>query len=230
MSQSTAIIDIENLSFTYPKTAAPVLVIPKWKVRHGDRVFINGESGSGKSTLLKLLSGLEVGEGSLKVDGVEIGKLSARARDRFRAQKTGIVFQQFNLIPYLSALENVLLAASLAGQLNSSTKQRASELLAAVSLGDDTRGKVVRLLSVGQQQRVAIARALINSPKLLLFDEPTSSLDSKNGQLFIDMLFDVLQSYPATLIFVSHDHRHAGRFDEEITIEKFLPSYLGAGE
>ena len=170
-----------------------------------------------------MLSGLEIGQGSIKIDSTDLTKLSVRLRNRFRAKNIGIVFQQFNLIPYLSAKENILLGATLAGNNNRSIIDFAKSLLIKVGLKENQWNKKSLQLSFGQQQRVAIARALINSPKLLLLDEPTSALDTRNTHLFMELLFELLEENASTLIFVSHDHSHAPRFNRKISIESFLP-------
>ena len=224
MSENAPIIEITDFTFQYDKAPSTLLEIPNWHVQHGERLFLEGESGSGKSTLLKLLSGLELGQGKLTVNNIELAKLSARKRDRFRARHIGVVFQQFNLIPYLTAIENILLAASLAGNSNQNANEYAKTLLSEVGLKESEWHKTEKQLSVGQQQRVAIARALINTPKLLLLDEPTSALDSENAGLFMDLLFNLLDKHTSTVIFVSHDHRHASRFERQISIQTFLPS------
>ena len=214
-------VDIQNLTFTYSGDQPNLISVSSWQVPRGSKIFLEGKSGSGKSTFLKLLSGLELGSGVINVGGTNLTTLPTRKRDRFRAKNIGVVFQQFNLIPYLSAIDNVLLAASLAGNKSASLLEAVRSLFKRVGLTETEWLKTERHLSVGQQQRVAIVRALINSPGLLLFDEPTSALDEENTQLFINLLFDLLEESSAALIYVSHDQQHASRFDQVLPISAF---------
>lgn len=205
-------IDIASLEYRYPKSEVDALHVQQWRVLPGEHVFLKGESGSGKSTLLQLLCGLRVGAGQLAVLGTALHKLTQSKRDRFRSQHIGMVFQQFNLIPYLSAVDNVALAATLAGQ-GKHANERAEELLGHVGLLTSASKQTANTLSIGQQQRVAIARALINSPEILLLDEPTSALDDHNQTMFMDTLMHHLDLNPATsVVFVSHDAKLASYF------------------
>lgn len=207
------------LTFAYSGGLDPVIRIPDWQVAIGERVFLKGASGTGKSTLLKLLCGLHTGSGKLSVAGVELAELSSAKRDRFRVQNIGVVFQQFNLIPYLSSLNNVLLAASLAGCAGAKSKRLAQSLLNDTGLEPKLWQQRADTLSIGQQQRVAISRALINSPSVLLFDEPTSALDDANRNLFMQVLTQHLEEHSdTTAIFVSHDTRLASYFDHSIAL------------
>lgn len=211
-------IDISSLSYSYPKAALETLHIPHWQVDVGEHVFLQGASGSGKSTLLQLLCGLKVGVGKLRIAGAALGQLSQAKRDQFRARHIGMVFQQFNLIPYLSAVDNVLIAANLAG-FTKDAKKQAEHLLNQVGLSHAAWRQAANGLSIGQQQRVAIARALINSPDLLLLDEPTSALDEANQMLFINALMHHLECHPTTtVVFVSHDARLASYFERSINL------------
>ncbi|MDZ7924361.1 MAG: ATP-binding cassette domain-containing protein [Marinagarivorans sp.] len=219
------------LSFTYSNSLDPIVQIPKWQVVVGERVFLQGASGMGKSTLLQLLCGLRIGSGKLSVEGVELAQLSAAKRDRFRAQNIGVVFQQFNLIPYLSSLDNILLAASLAGRANAQTKALAQSLLSDTGLAPKLWQQRADTLSIGQQQRIAIARALINSPSLLLFDEPTSALDEVNRNLFMQMLSTYIEGHKnTTVIFVSHDTRLASYFDSSIALSELSSGRAGEAD
>lgn len=196
---------VNDLTFSYAKGSAPVLNIPRWEVSAGERVFVQGASGSGKSTLLNVLCGtLPAQSGEVSVLGTNLNALSARKRDRFRANHIGYVFQQFNLIPYLNVIENV----QLGGQFSTRTPAPRSEiehLLQRLNIDTQLWRRAAKALSIGQQQRVAIARALINRPELLVVDEPTSSLDHKNRDDFMQLLMELLEDTPTTLIFVSHD-------------------------
>lgn len=200
-------INIKNLHFAYPgKRQPPVLAIPEWRVARGDRIFLKGPSGSGKSTLLNLLAGiLVVNQGTIEVLGQNFGELSSRARDRFRAVHIGIVFQQFNLIHYLSVLDNIRLAAHFGKKDSADLDLKARQLFAALGLENTLITKKASDLSVGQQQRVAIARALINHPEILIADEPTSALDSDTRDAFMDIILEISKAQGNTLIFVSHD-------------------------
>lgn len=180
----------------------------------GEHVFLYGPSGSGKSTLLGLLAGLQVPtRGAVSILGEELSGRSARQRDRFRAQHIGVVFQQFNLIPYLSVVDNVLLASHFGGSRQPSSRSKALDLLTRVNLDDSLHNRLASELSIGQQQRVAIVRALINSPQLLLVDEPTSALDHTNRDAFLSLLFEVVQASGCAMVFVSHDPAIAASFE-----------------
>jgi len=218
---SPSAIAIENLVFRYPgKTAAPVLSIRHWQVEPGQRVFLSGPSGGGKTTLLNLLAGVTTAtDGKLEVLGVELAKLSNRQRDRFRASHIGMVFQQFNLIPYLSILDNLLLAARLGGTSSTTAKKRAISLFTALGLDNDILAKRPEHLSTGQQQRAAIARALVNAPAILLADEPTSALDNVLRDNFIQHLLTATEEWNSTLIFVSHDHNLSHCFQQAVSMQ-----------
>ncbi|MEP1445983.1 MAG: ATP-binding cassette domain-containing protein [Paraglaciecola sp.] len=203
-AQPTPAIELNQVVHSYSKDSP--LCFSKWTVEVGQQVFLYGDSGSGKSTLLNLLSGiLAPQQGSIKLFGNDITKFSNRRRDRFRAENIGVVFQQFNLIPYLSVAKNIELAVYLA----KSPKQKLSEpilqLMAALKLPNSILNTPVASLSVGQQQRVAIMRAFINSPKLLLIDEPTSALDNNAKQGFVTLLLEMCQTHNTSMVFVSHD-------------------------
>jgi putative ABC transport system ATP-binding protein len=144
--------------------------------------------------------------------------LAAGKRDRFRAKHLGVVFQQFNLIPYLSALENVLLAAQFGTSDRRGARQRAIELLESVNLPSSLHDRKAAALSIGQQQRVAIVRALINEPSLLLVDEPTSALDHNNRDAFLALLFDMLADMDCAMVFVSHDPTIGRLFDKHVRL------------
>lgn len=189
----------------------PVLDIHHWSVGAGEQVFVHGPSGAGKSTLLNLLAGILLpSAGTIEILGNPLHTLSGSQRDKWRARHIGVVFQQFNLIPYLSGLNNIKLAAHFAKTTNTST--RASELLTALGLESRIHDQPASMLSIGQQQRVAIARALINQPELLIVDEPTSALDQQNRDAFMSLLLSQVKLHDTTLIFVSHDLGLADRF------------------
>ncbi|WP_370217125.1 ABC transporter ATP-binding protein [Thalassolituus sp.] len=206
-------MSLNDLIFSYDQTA-PLLNIPSWEVEQGEKVFLKGASGSGKSTLLQLLAGLlSPQSGNINVFGTQLDTLNQRQRDQFRAENIGYIFQQFNLIPYLSAFDNVLLSGEFGKSNKQENQSRARELLTQLQLPEYTWQQQGRLLSIGQQQRVAIARALLSSPKLLIADEPTSALDEDNRDAFMRTLMELADTQNSTLIFVSHDARLADYFD-----------------
>lgn len=203
-----------------------VIALDAFAVAHGERVFVRGPSGSGKSSLLGLLAGVLVPRtGHVRIQETIVSSLSATKRDRFRADHIGYVFQQFNLLPYLSVLDNVLLGCAFSPQRQLRAggslllRQEAIRLLAALGL-DDTRLHERRVieLSVGQQQRVAAARALIGGPTLLLADEPTSALDTDARDAFLRLLLLECERAGAGLVFVSHDTGLARHFDRIVEL------------
>ena len=201
-------INIQEMKFSHDGNSKKALIdIRSWSVDRGERIFVHGPSGAGKSTLLNLVSGLlRCSEGEISVLGERLDRLNSRQRDRFRANHLGYVFQRFNLVPYLSAIENIDLARSfLTRKDRLSNKLKASELLDSLDLASDDWRKPVSRLSTGQQQRVAIARALVNTPEILIADEPTSSLDQQNRENFMSILMQLVESKEMTLLFVSHD-------------------------
>jgi putative ABC transport system ATP-binding protein len=184
----------------------PLLDIDQWAVQRGERVLIHGPSGVGKSTLMNILSGLlTCATGEVSVLGKRLDQMSVRQRDQFRADNIGCVFQRFNLIPYLNAIDNIGLANTFSAGGNGRWREEAAALLTALTVHEDSWAKPTSNLSMGQQQRVAIARALINSPEILIADEPTSSLDSENRDNFLSLLMGLIKERDMTLIFVSHD-------------------------
>lgn len=212
-------VHLSEVGFVFERGEERVLDIPSWEVARSERVFLQGESGSGKSTLLSLLSGMFVpSSGRVSVLGTEVSSLSTRERDRFRAENIGFVFQQFNLIPYLSVLDNILLAAQFGEVAGVSAQTRAEEFLIKVNLGSELHHRPAGQLSIGQQQRVAIVRALINSPELLLVDEPTSALDHRNRDAFLNLLTEILSESGCAMIFVSHDPEIGKYFDRKLTM------------
>ena len=204
---------LQDLIFSYHDHDT-LLNIPRWEVAAGEKVFIQGESGSGKSTLLNLIAGiLPATSGQITLLDERVDQLNQRQRDRFRAGNIGYIFQQFNLIPYLNAVDNILLANEFSKKVKRNGIARAQELLEQLQLPDSVWRLPGQSLSIGQQQRVAIARALFNSPRLIIADEPTSALDQKNRTAFMATLMDLCDAYQSTLIFVSHDPTLACDFD-----------------
>jgi len=203
-------INLANLRFSYPEQPhSLVLDIPFWSLSAGEHTLIYGSSGSGKSTFLNILNGvLSVNSGHVEVLGQELNKMTRRQRDTFRANNIGYIFQQFNLIPYLNAIENIQLARYFSKsepKLKSSINAEIEALLKSLNMPEKDWSKPVRTLSIGQQQRIAIARALINKPALLIADEPTSSLDQDNRDAFMALLISIVEDNGITLLFVSHD-------------------------
>lgn len=217
------IVELDQLRYRWKGQDRDILHIPKLCIAQGEHVFLQGESGSGKTTLLNLLAGiLSPTAGSIRLLEQDMHKASSATRDRFRADHTGVIFQQFNLLPYLSVLENVTLPCHFsarrrenAGDMNES----ALSLLNYLQLGESVRNSVVTSLSVGQQQRVAVARALIGKPEIIIADEPTSALDTSARNRFIDLLFMQAEIQNSTIIFVSHDPQIAGRFPRVVELK-----------
>ncbi|MGH7521815.1 MAG: ABC transporter ATP-binding protein [Gemmatimonadales bacterium] len=193
----------EDLEQTYLSGGRPLTVLRDINLAIAPQEFvaITGPSGSGKTTLLGLLAGLDrPTRGVIRLDGQDLGPLSEDARARFRAENVGFVFQTFQLLPTLTALENVLVPLELLGR----KRDGAPELLAQVGLGDRTHHYPAQL-SGGEQQRVAIARAFANGPKILFADEPTGSLDTDTGKTVIDLLVELNRDAGTTLVLVTHD-------------------------
>ncbi|MDR2051298.1 MAG: ATP-binding cassette domain-containing protein [Deltaproteobacteria bacterium] len=221
-------VSLRAVSFAWPGQENPVLHIPELTIKAGERLFIFGPSGSGKSTLLGLLSGvLTASEGEVSVQGTALHKLGGAARDRFRGDHVGVIFQQFNLVPYLSILENVLIPcrfsarrAARAARQAGSAALAARNLLECLDLRAELWERRVAHLSVGQQQRVAAARALIGGPELLIADEPTSSLDADRRRDFLRLLLRECENSGSTLIFVSHDQGLAAEFSSAANFEE----------
>jgi putative ABC transport system ATP-binding protein len=215
-------LTLTNLIYHWPRQPAPCLDIPQFAIAAGERVFLHGPSGGGKSTLLAVLGGVALPDhGTVTLLDEQIGMLGGRARDRFRADHIGFIFQQFNLLPWLSALDNVLLPCTFsAGRAARTDDARATaeQLLTHLDLAPELWQRPATELSVGQQQRVAAARALIGKPEIVLADEPTSALDAPRQQRFIDLLLAETQAAGAALLFVSHDDRLAARFDRRVAL------------
>jgi len=217
---SPAIV-LNDVQFSYTKNADKALInIANWQVEQGESVFLFGPSGSGKSTLLNLLAGvLTPQQGEIVLKGEKIHAMSAKQRDRFRSRHIGFVFQQFNLIPYLSVKDNILLASHIAGTSKTLVEQRLEHLFNGLQLDQALLASPAAKLSVGQQQRVAIVRALINQPEIIIADEPTSALDSDARSSFIALLLAQIAQTGATLIFVSHDRSLAQYFSQHVNFD-----------
>lgn len=217
-------VRIADAAFAY-RRGPVVLQVDEFAVAGGERVFIAGASGSGKSTLLALIGGVVAPAGGVvEVLGERLSGLAPAARDRFRADHIGFIFQMFNLLPYLSVLDNVLLPCRF-------SPRRAEQAGGRAGLGDEAKRLLSRLgfpaaalrspaadLSVGQQQRVAAARALIGRPRLVIADEPTSALDTASRERFLRLLLGECAAAGATVLFVSHDEALTGHFTRQVTM------------
>ncbi|MEO4047134.1 ABC transporter ATP-binding protein [Pseudomonas sp. CAU 1711] len=220
-----ALIELSDLGFAWPGQAE-LLDIPAFRLQRGESLFLKGPSGSGKTTLLGLLGGVQKpGRGSLRLLGQELATLSAAARDRFRVDHTGYIFQQFNLLPFLSVRENVELPcrfsksrARRAAERYGSVDAAAAQLLEHLGLKTELLQRRADSLSIGQQQRVAAARALIGQPELVIADEPTSALDHDAREAFLQLLFAECRAAGASLLFVSHDQSLAPLFDRSLSL------------
>lgn len=214
-SAITPAVSLDSVRFTWPGSPVPDFSISELHIARGERLFVEGPSGSGKSTLLGLLAGVNVPQqGAVSILGTALSSLGGSARDRFRADHIGYLFQMFNLLPYLSVVENVTLPLRFSAHRRARVDEPTAEagrLLDHLGMGG-LMERPVGKLSVGQQQRVA-ARALIGGPEIILADEPTSSLDAAHAESFIKLLFDECAAAKTTLVFVSHDTRLAPLFD-----------------
>ncbi len=222
---SAPLLAIDNLGFAWPRQAE-LLDIPSFRLGRGESLFLKGPSGSGKTTLLGLIGGVQkAGRGSIRLLDSDLGSLSAGARDRFRVDHTGYIFQQFNLLPFLSVRENVglpchfsPLRAERARKRHGSTDAAAASLLEHLGLPPELFERRADSLSIGQQQRVAAARALIGQPELVIADEPTSALDADSREVFLQLLFSECRAAGASLLFVSHDQGLAPLFDRSLSL------------
>ncbi|GAD78774.1 ABC transporter ATP-binding protein [Vibrio ezurae] len=222
--QTDTVIELKDVRFSWPGNTTPTLELPALTVKQGEHVFIKGPSGCGKSTLLSLLTGITTSDsGFLKVLDTELSPLSQTQRDRFRADNIGYIFQQFNLLPYLSVIDNVILPCQFSKQrkhgVDGDLKQQARQLLQRLHLAEELLEKPVVELSIGQQQRVAAARALIGKPRLIIADEPTSSLDFANRTAFLELLMEQAEEANSTLVFVSHDPTLEALFNTRLNLQ-----------
>ncbi len=218
-----AVLDISDIGFRWPGRTGFSLTVPHLSVDQGESVLLLGESGSGKSTLLSLICGTILPEeGKVTIAGTDTTTLSGSARDSFRAEKFGVIFQQFNLLPFGSVLDNILLPLRFAPDRRKRVSNPQAEAVALCEALGLPRGVVAakaQTLSVGQQQRVAVARALIGQPPLVIADEPTSALDATTQAAFLDLLFAKIATHKTSLLMVSHDPRLGERFDRVIRLE-----------
>jgi putative ABC transport system ATP-binding protein len=220
MSVSSHVIRVSEVTKDLPlgKVMIHALRGVTMEVDRGEMVGIVGPSGSGKSTLLGIIGGLDSPTaGQIEIDGVDISRMSEDRLTEIRNEKIGFIFQFFNLIPTLTALENVALPIQFARRRQYNPEKRARELLKTLGLGDRLHHRPSEL-SGGQQQRVAIARALANNPPLILADEPTGNLDSEAGEMVMNTLSDIRQREGTTVIFVTHDPMLAARMDRVLRL------------
>lgn len=230
MSKATIpALAIENLEFTWPGRDGFSISVEAFSVAPGERILLTAPSGAGKSTLIALISGILVAQrGSIAVGGIDLARLNPSQRDGLRAEQIGLIFQSFNLISYLTALDNILLPLSFApDRLRRAGGWAAAEKTAGAMLEEiglpfaEIARKKAANLSIGQQQRVAVLRALIGSPPLIIADEPTSALDSDRQQAFLAMLDDQLDRTGSALLMVSHDPGLTARFDRTVPLASF---------
>jgi putative ABC transport system ATP-binding protein len=216
-----AIIETRDLCKVFKDTASDVIAVNKvtLSIGQGEFTAVVGPSGSGKTTLLNLIGGLDrPTSGSIAIDGQDISTLSDKQMTAFRLYNLGFIFQAYNLIPVLTARENVSFVMDLQGKKHSETERRANELLEAVALGDCKDRRPAKL-SGGQQQRVAVARALASKPKFILADEPTANLDSHSATNLLDIMERLNRDEHTTFIFSTHDPRIMAKARRIITLE-----------
>jgi putative ABC transport system ATP-binding protein len=218
----TAAVQVRALRHTWPGASTPTLIIDALDVDAGQTLFLRGPSGSGKSTLLALLAGVLVadgGNGEVRLLDASWRTMSAAQRDRHRADHLGYIFQQFNLLPYLSVIDNVRLPCRFSARRRQRAGSGAAErLLERMGMDASLWHRAAGVLSVGQQQRVAAARALIGAPEVVLADEPTSALDEDLRDAFMTLLLERCAEAGSALVFVSHDARLAPRFARRVDL------------
>ena len=234
---SAAVVAMDGVGFAWPGKGSFSLAIDHFSLECGERMLLLGPSGGGKSTFLALVAGIVAPQrGSVAILGTDIAQLSCAARDAFRAEHLGIIFQMFNLLPYGSLTDNVALPLSFSRARAARVAERggaekeAARLLRELGIEEALiRDKAAASqLSVGQQQRVAAARALIGSPELIIADEPTSALDRDRQQAFLDLLFGVVAEAGSTLMMVSHDQTLAPRFSRVVRLDDIAKAGRGA--
>lgn len=223
MATANAILNLQQVQFRWPGRTSFSLEINSFTVEAGESVLLLGRSGSGKSTLLSLICGTVLAQaGSVHVAGRNIARLSGGARDQFRGEKIGMIFQQFNLLPFGTVRDNILLPLRFAPERRAragNATVEAARLCTALGLPDGILTARAASLSVGQQQRVAVARALIGQPPILIADEPTSALDQGTQVAFLDLLFEQVRAQGSTLLMVSHDTTLSAHFDRVAAME-----------
>ncbi|WP_417258967.1 ABC transporter ATP-binding protein [Celeribacter sp.] len=219
-----AILTLSDVAYRWAGRKGFSLSVPDLCVAKCESVLLLGESGSGKSTLLSLICGtIQPDQGRIDIAGTDISALSGGARDKLRAEYIGVIFQQFNLLPFGSVLDNILLPLRFAPARRKRTGDaaaQATQLCTALGLPEGVTQAKATALSVGQQQRVAVARALIGHPPLIIADEPTSALDANSQTAFLDLLFAQTAAHDTSLLMVSHDPRLGDRFDRVIRMDE----------
>ena len=215
-------VELRDVVFRWQDGDAFVLELPELVLAAGERLFVHGPSGSGKSTLLNLIGGVvQPARGDVRLLGQPLAALGTAARDAFRAAHTGLIFQQFNLIPYLSVLDNVLLPCRFSqrrAERAGDETQEARRLLTALDIAAELWTRPANRLSVGQQQRVAAARALLGKPEIIIADEPTSALDAGRQAAFLDLLLAEARAAGSSVLFVSHDLALADHFERTLEL------------
>ena len=221
-----SIIKIDTVKFYWSKKSNFKIFVPNLEIKKGEKVLLLGESGSGKTTILSLICGfLNPLSGNIFINGKTINQLSSKTKDEYRADNIGIIFQQFNLLPYANVVDNVLLPLYFSKVRSNNVpdkREKVIELFKQLRLPDDITQFRASSLSMGQQQRVAVARALIGKPSLIIADEPTSSLDADAQKIFLDLMFEQISENNSTLLMVSHDRSLSGQFDRLIDINEIL--------
>ena len=219
-------IYLDSVRFYWSKNADFKIYLPKLNITKGERVLLLGESGSGKTTLLSLICGfLSPLSGDINLNEQKLNDLNANKRDQYRSDNIGIIFQQFNLLPYANVIDNIVLPlyfSKIRASRVLNQKEVASNMCKALGLPTSVNNIQASKLSTGQQQRVAVARALIGNPSLIIADEPTSSLDINTQKNFLDLMFAQIQKYKSTLLMVSHDKSLSNYFDRVIDINDIL--------
>ena len=215
-------VELRDVVFRWQDGDAFVLELPELLLATGERLFVHGPSGSGKSTLLNLIGGVvQPARGEVRLLGQPLAALGTAARDAFRAAHTGFIFQQFNLIPYLSVLDNVRLPCRFSqrrAERAGDETQEARRLLSALDIAAELWTRPANRLSVGQQQRVAAARALLGKPEIIIADEPTSALDAGRQAAFLDLLLAEARAAGSSVLFVSHDLALADHFERTLEL------------
>ena len=215
-------VELRDVVFRWQDGDAFVLELPELLLAAGERLFVHGPSGSGKSTLLNLIGGVvQPARGDVRLLDQPLAALGTAARDAFRAAHTGFIFQQFNLIPYLSVLDNVRLPCRFSprrAERAGDQLQEARRLLSALDIAAELWTRPANRLSVGQQQRVAAARALLGKPEIIIADEPTSALDAGRQAAFLDLLLAEARAAGSSVLFVSHDLALADHFERTLEL------------
>ncbi len=227
-----AALELSDVRFSWPGKGGFALTCPSFALGQGESVLLLGESGSGKSTLLSLICGIVAADqGEVQVSGTDLGKLRVGARDRFRSENIGVIFQQFNLLPYGRVVDNILLPLRFSPERRrraGDSNAEATRLCADLGLPDGVMNTPAGRLSVGQQQRVAVARALIGRPPLIVADEPTSALDAATQDTFLELLFRQTREAGSAVLMVSHDERLGDQFDRVIHLENIVQTERSA--